>query len=135
MILKKDLPVVFVATSKRFYPLAIPLVDSLKTLGLRVYHPYFELDPKEVDADPERKREVTIRHFEELDQCDLVYALLPGGYIGISVTMELAYAYGREKHIISSELPDEYAVRPMISDVMNPDLFLRQFTSGHNFQK
>ena len=46
---------VFVATSKRFYGAAEELVDSLKKAGETVYHPYFHLNPGEVDADPELK--------------------------------------------------------------------------------
>ena len=46
---------VFVATSKRFYAEAEKLVQRLKDAGVKVHHPYFHLDPQEVDADPALK--------------------------------------------------------------------------------
>jgi hypothetical protein len=109
--------IIFLATSKRFYEEAKPLVDRLKNCGVTVYHPYFHLDFSEVDADPELKSQVTLQHFLEIDKSEIVYALLAGDYIGISVTIELAYAYANGKTIIVSELPNEFAVRPMISEV------------------
>jgi hypothetical protein len=55
--------IIFVATSKRFYGEAIKLVNHLKNTGVKVHHPYFDLNPEEVDADPELKSKVTIQHF------------------------------------------------------------------------
>ncbi len=115
---------VFVATSKRFYGEAARLVERLKSCGVTVYHPYFHLEPKEVDADPDFKARVTMRHFPEIDESDLIYALLPGGYIGYSVTIEIAYAYAKGKKIVASEPPGEFAVRPLISEIVEPEQFL-----------
>ena len=114
---------VFIATSKRFYREAEMLVKRLKSAGIKVHHPYFHLDPAEVDADPEFKSRVTVRHFPEIDECDIFYALLTGGYIGCSVTIELTYAYAKGKKIIASETPSEFAVRPMVSEICSPEQF------------
>jgi nucleoside 2-deoxyribosyltransferase len=115
---------VFVATSKRFYEEAQDLVNRLKNAGVKVYHPYFHLDPTEVDADAELKSKVTSEHFPEIDESDIFYALLPGGYIGCSVTIELTYAYAKGKKILVSEAPEEFAVRSMVSDICNPRQFI-----------
>ena len=120
---------VFVATSKRFYSEAIMLVDRLEELGVKVYHPYFDLNPDEVDADPEFKSQVTIRHFPEIDESEIFYALLTDGYIGCSVTIELTYAFAKNKKIIASEAPSEFAVRPMISEICSPEEFPVRFKS------
>jgi hypothetical protein len=116
--------IVFVATSKRFYEEALQFVKSLKDCGVTVHHPYFHLDSNAVDADPELKSQVTLQHFPEIDVSEIVYALLPGGYIGCSVTIELAYAYAKGKRIVVSEPPSEFAVLPMISEVCSPEQFL-----------
>ena len=118
---------VFVATSKRFYEEAQDLVNRLKNAGVKVYHPYFHLDPTEVDADAELKSKVTSEHFPEIDESDIFYALLPGGYIGCSVTIELTYAYARGKQVLASEAPQEFAVRPMISEILSPQQFSARF--------
>ena len=121
--------IVFVATSKRFYGEAIKLVDRLKDAGVKVYHPYFHLNPDEVDADPGLKSKVTIRHFPEIVESEIFYALLPNGYIGCSVTIELTYAYAKGKKIVASEAPAEFAVRPMISEICSPAEFAARFQS------
>jgi hypothetical protein len=119
----------FVATSKRFYEEAKQFVKHLKDCGVSVHHPYFHLDHNVVDADPELKSKVTLQHFPEIDESQIIYALLPGGYIGYSVTIELAYAYAKGKRIVVSEPPNEFAVRPMISEVCSPEKFLARFES------
>ncbi len=118
---------VFVATSKRFYEQAEALVKQLKNAGVKVHHPYFHLNPAEVDADSEFKSEVTIRHFPEIGESDIFYALLTDGYIGCSVTIELTYAYAKGKKIIASEAPAEFAVRPMVSEICSPEKFPARF--------
>jgi hypothetical protein len=115
---------VFVATSKRFYEEALQFVKCLKDCGVKVHHPYFHLDSSAVDADPELKSHVTLQHFSEIEESEIIYALLPGGYIGYSVTIELAYAYAKGKKIVVSEPPSEFAVRPIISEVCSPEQFL-----------
>jgi hypothetical protein len=118
---------VFVATSKRFYEEAQQIVNLIKDCGVTVHHPYFHFDPKSVDADPEFKSKVTLQHFPEIDDSELFYALLPGGYIGCSVTIELTYAYAKGKKIVVSDEPAEFAIRPMVSEVCNPDQFVARF--------
>jgi len=118
---------VFVATSKRFYAAAMQIVKGLKDRGVRVYHPYFHLDPGAVDADPEFKSRVTRQHFSEIDDCELLYAVLPGGYIGCSVTIELTYAYAKGKKVLVSEEPAEFAVMAMVAEICSPQTFLSRF--------
>jgi len=120
---------VFVATSKRFYQEAERIVGQFQDLGLTVFHPYFHLNPRDIDADPAKKSEVTLRHFQEIDRSDVLFALLSGGYIGHSVTIEITYAYARGKQIVASEAPNEYAVRPMVPIICSADEFLAQFKS------
>jgi hypothetical protein len=118
---------VFVATSKRFYEEAMRIVERLKNCNVTVFHPYFHLDVNEVDADPELKSKITGQHFPEIEKSEILYALLPGGYIGCSVTIELTYAYAKGKSIVVSELPDEFAVRSIVSEICRPEEFLARF--------
>ena len=119
--------VIFVASSKQFYPQAESIVARLKADGVRVFHPYFHLDQQSLDSDPDAKSTVTLQHFPEIDECDLLYALLPRGYIGCSVTIELTYAYAQGKRVVVSEPPDEYAVRAMVSELLPPDEFVARY--------
>ena len=115
---------IFVATSKNFYKEAERLVKTLKNQGVKVHHPYFHLDSKTVDTDPDLKSQITLQHFPEIDESDIIYALLPGGYIGNSVTIELTYAYAKGKKVIVSEEPIEFAVWSMVSEILNPEEFI-----------
>ena len=122
--------IIFVATSKRFYDEAERIVERIKACDVMVYHPYFNLDPAAVDADPEYKTRVTLQHFPEIDACDVFYALLPNGYIGCSVTIELAYAYAKGKEIVVSEAPSEFAVRALVTEISGPAPFIARFERG-----
>ncbi len=112
---------VFVATSKRFYPEAERVVARLRDAGFRVHHPYFHLDPAEVEADPDFKTRVTLQHFPEIDDADTLYAITPDGYAGCSVTIEMTYAYSKGKRVVVSEPPTEFALRALVSDVCPMD--------------
>jgi hypothetical protein len=126
-----DMPdAVFIASSKQFYPLAESIVARLKASGVRVFHPYFHLDHQAIERDPNIKSAVTLQHFPEIDECDVLYALLPEGYIGCSVTIELSYAYAKGKRIVVSEPPDEYAVRAMVAEQCSPDEFVARYEKG-----
>jgi nucleoside 2-deoxyribosyltransferase len=114
---------VFIATSRRFYPEAEALCEVLRGCGVRVFHPYFDRDARAIEADPELKVAVTREHFPELDGSDVVYALLPGGYTGTSVAMELAYAFAKGKRVVTSEPSAEFAVRAVVDAVIPPEDF------------
>ena len=94
-----------------------------------MYHPFFDRDQAAIDADPELKQAVTREHFPEIDACDVLYALAPGGYVGASVVIEMAYAFARGKRVVTSEAVGEYAVRALVSAVAAPPDFLRALGS------
>lgn len=119
---------VFVASSRQFYPQAESIVARLKANGVRVFHPYFYLDHEVIECDPSIKSAVTLQHFPEIDECDVLYALLPEGYIGCSVTIEVSYAYAKGKRIVVSEPPYEYAVRAMVAEHCPPDEFVARYS-------
>lgn len=121
---------IFIATSKRFYPEAKHLVARLKASGHVVYHPYFELDSNEVEASAESKREVTLRHFPEIDESEMVYGLTPKGYVGCSVTIEMTYAFAKGKRVLVSEWPSEFALHALVSEVCEPALLVEKLRQG-----
>lgn len=122
--------VIFVATSKRFYKEAERLVSELVGAGMRVHHPYFDLDSSLVESDPDLKKQVTLRHFPEIDEAQVLYALTPGGYAGCSVTVEITYAYARGKRIIVSEPPTEFALHAMAQQVCPPSALRAHLQGG-----
>jgi len=117
---------IFIATSKKFYPEVKSLIERIRKPGLTIFHPYFDYDLDQAEQNPELKEHLTLQHFPEIDACDLLFAFLPHGYIGSSVTIELTYAYAKGKRILVSELPKEFAVRAMVDEVCSVEDFVRR---------
>lgn len=122
-------PTVFVASSKRFYPEAKAFTERLKSAGLRVFHPYFDRDQDAIETDTLTKAAVTREHFPEIDASDVIYAFMPTGYAGISVTIEMAYGFAKGKHIIASEEPADGALRALVSNAVAPEEFVLSMTT------
>ncbi len=115
---------VFVAASKRFYAEASAFCDEICAASHTVYHPFFDRDQDAIEADPALKQAVTREHFAEIDACDVLYALAPGGYVGTSVVIEMAYAFARGNRVVTSEPAGEYAARALVSEIATPADFL-----------
>lgn len=115
---------IFLATSKKFYPQVKQLIERIRKPGLTIYHPYFDFDPDQIEQDEHMKERITLDHFPEIDACDLLFALLPDGYIGTSVTIEITYAYAKGKYIVVSEPPKEFAVRALVNEICDVDDFV-----------
>jgi len=116
---------IFIATSKKFYPEVKILIERIRKPDLTIFHPYFGFDVAQAERHPELKERLTLQHFPEIDACDLLFAFLPHGYIGASVTIELTYAYAKGKRILVSEKPQEFAVRAMVDEVCSVEDFVR----------
>lgn len=115
---------VFVASSRRFYDLVKEIKSSLDKLNVKGYYPYFELGNGFVENDEDKKKQVTLKHFPEIDEIDVFYIVAKDGYVGCSVIIEMTYAYAKGKEIISSEPINELAARALVSKVMSPEGFV-----------
>jgi hypothetical protein len=62
-----------------------------------------------------------LRCFDKIDEADVVYVVCPNGYVGNSVSVDMGYAYAKNKLI--------YASNP-ISDSPLMDLVSGVFSSG-----
>ena len=113
---------VFVASSRKYYADVREIKGRLDSAGVKGFYPYFDM-PDEKITDEEKKK-ITMRHFPELDECDAIYVYAKDGYVGYSVTIEVAYAYAKGKEVYSSEPIKELAVQAMVSRVMTPAEFV-----------
>ncbi len=51
----------------------------------------------------EEKKRLALEHYQAIDQADVVYLLIPDGYMGTSCKIELGYAIAKNKPIYFSE--------------------------------
>ena len=115
---------VFVASSRRYYDQVKEIKRQLDDFGVKGFYPYFDVHDDASELDEEKKKQLTLGHFPELDQVDVIYVLAPGGYMGCSVTIEASYAYAKGKEVIVSEPPSELALRAIVSSIMSPEEFI-----------
>ena len=120
---------VFVASSRRFYDGVKKIKAELDARGVVGFYPYFEFGDGSIEMDEQAKKDVTLRHFPEIDQVEVMYLYTPEGYVGISVTLEAAYAYTKGAEVISSEPVQEMAIRAIVTRVMTPEEFIAYASS------
>lgn len=115
---------VFVASSRKYYDKIKEIKTKLDDLGIKGHYPYFDYHNESVENNEEIKKKLTLNHFPEIDEIDILYVYAKDGYVGYSVTIEITYAYARGKEIISSEPIKELAVKALVSKVMAPEEFI-----------
>src|SRR3989344_3799971 len=104
---------IFVASSRKYYNTVKEIKRQLDSLGVKGYYPYFDFHDEAVETNEEAKKKLTLNHFPEIDEIDVLYVYAKDGYVGYSVTIEITYAYAKGKEIISSEPINELAVRAL----------------------
>ena len=56
---------------------------------------------------------------EKIDQADVVYVVNPGGYVGKSVSVDIGYAYAKNKPIYVMRPIDDPPVMSLVKDVLS----------------
>lgn len=69
----------------------------------------------------EEAKRMTLKHFERIDNSDVVYVISPSGYVGKSVCMEIGYAHAKRKPIYSSSKLDDYSVMSLVDKILSVD--------------
>ena len=57
---------------------------------------------------------------KKIDDADVVYVVNPRGYIGKSVSVDIGYAYAKNKSIYVMHAIDDPPIMNLISDVLSP---------------
>ena len=57
---------------------------------------------------------------KKVDDADIVYVVNPQGYIGKSVSVDIGYAYAKNKSIYVMHAVDDPPIMNLISDVLSP---------------
>ena len=110
---------VFIVGSRKFYEEINELVQQLRDNQIKVATAG-KWDKTQEDTFESEKRALFIA-FQRIDEFDLIYIYSKNGYIGKTVAMETAYAYAKNKELISSHKIDEFSTQALISQIVNAD--------------
>ncbi|WFE65530.1 hypothetical protein [Micromonospora sp. WMMD714] len=109
---------VTVCSSSKFYDRAQHAADALRALGLTVHTPRFDYNEEHVVVGEPDKIRLTHEFLAKVARSDAVYVIASGGYAGVSVCIEVGYAYALDKVVLCSEEPTEFAVRALVDAVV-----------------
>ncbi len=124
---------VVVCGSKRYKDEIAAFCAELQELGVIVFDPNFkEPLPEDIDLGSENlKRTVfkglTLEHFDWIRKADVCYILNKDGYVGVSVSMEMAYAAALGKPV--------FALQPDTGDPCRDALIDKVFDSAASLAK
>jgi nucleoside 2-deoxyribosyltransferase len=66
----------------------------------------------------------------KIDDADVVYVVNPEGYIGKSVSVDIGYAYAKNKPIYVMNEVDDPPVRDLIKGVLSPEALIGLLKEG-----
>jgi hypothetical protein len=69
---------------------------------------------------------------KKIDGADVVYVVNPGGYIGKSVSVDIGYAYAKNKSIYALHPVDDPPVMDLIDNVFSPEALIDFLKEGSN---
>lgn len=96
---------VILCGSVRFRDQIASTMEALRAIGLEPLFPNLnpEAGNRDQAIDTAHKHRLALEHFQAADEADAAYFLLPGGYIGNSLKIELGYVVARDLPIYFSE--------------------------------
>ena len=60
----------------------------------------------------------------KIDDADVVYVVNPEGYIGKSVSVDIGYAYAKNKSIYALHLVNDPPVMDLIDNILSPEALI-----------
>ncbi|MEK7541593.1 MAG: hypothetical protein AAB533_01965 [Patescibacteria group bacterium] len=102
-------------------------VREFEALGVRVLSPKVSqiVNPSEEFAilesdDTDDPRILEERHLEQIEKARALYIWNPGGYIGLSVAMEIGWAHGRRALVFARFMPVDAMLRHFVAEIATP---------------
>lgn len=94
-----------IGCTMKYRSVARETVAKFSELGITAFFPNLDYSHENTDkADtPEEKKRLAMEHYRAIDEADVVYFIIPEGYMGTSCKLELGYAVARQKPIYFSE--------------------------------
>lgn len=110
-----------ICSSSRFYGEAKRIAEELQTKGLSVYTPRFDYNEEERSVGREEKFDLTKEFLQKIEASGAIYIVNPGGYVGLSVSIETGFAYAKGIKIFALSKPSEPAVEALTDKIVDVD--------------
>jgi len=123
--------------SFRFYREMLEVKEILESSGLKCYAPVPSKwrDPNDpskflanLSSEKELKKDAyqaVLTCFKKIDECDVIYVINNGGYVGKNTLIDIGYAFARNKPIYALEPIDDLAVMSLIKTVISPSQLIK----------
>lgn len=109
-------------SSNKFAKEALEFAAKLEKLGVTVLVPHFYthyyggLESIKDHTRPYLSMGLTLDHFQKIRKADAIFLFNPGGYSGVSVSMELGYATALGKRVYALTDEDDEICRKILVD-------------------
>lgn len=103
---------IVIGSSMRFRDVVKATMEQLRHLGLKPLFPNVDMssENRDVAETPEEKARLAQEHYKAIEESDAVYLIVPNGYIGTSLKIELGYALASNKPSYFSEPTKDIAI-------------------------
>jgi hypothetical protein len=125
-------PIITICSSTKFFATAKALAQALAGHGVEVRTPSFAFDEDGREMSPAEKRDLQLSFLDKVRTCDIVYVIGEGGYTGVSVCVEIGYAYALGKRIVLSEYPIDPAIAALTDGYIPTNEFVGYFADRHD---
>ena len=113
---------VFIAGSRKF-SIDVEKLDKLcKENGIKSFTAGKILNKEDTF---QSEKSALFRAFKRIESSNILYVVARKGYVGKTVSLEIAFAFSKRKEVISSEVIEDFSVRALVSKVMRPEKLIK----------
>lgn len=96
---------IVISSSLKFRDLIKATMKNFEKLGYIPLFPNldYSLKNKNIILTAKKKKQLALDHYKAIEEADIIYFILPEGYMGTSCKIELGYAFALKKPIYFSE--------------------------------
>lgn len=92
-------------------------MNCLNEIGITPLFPNITLQKENLTI--EEKKCLALEHYEAIDESDVVYFIVPDGYMGTSCKIELGYSVAKNKTIYFSEPTNDIGLDCYVKDFIS----------------
>ena len=114
---------IIICCSVRFHDQIVETMKKMEKVGITPLFPNFDLEASNRDQaiDADHKLRLALEHYAAVEDADAAYFLLPGGYMGSSVKIELGYTLACKKPVYFSEPTGDVDIDCYAKAMVSPD--------------